>query len=452
MSSSIKEIEWTSMILYVLTLIYILFMLDHVRKGRANLARVHAIDQNWRFDALAGRKKNLIYISTHLSKRHVSFFAKCWPAIVSQRLFQESDVRIFATDTADWMYDMFDGNVVVSTYVNPGYHSGANLAMREMVNNRWYEGYEWVIRVNPDVIIRNDTWILKTMQDESVDGIFDDCQDTGCNTSHCIHNQMHTDFFAIRSSTLSRMSFENLEHRAEAYFTINAHFIADRGRDAWLPHTGPHKGQCRVTGNNSPVIHDHSYLKTCPRAAKHTSITFIVPTKCRETLQRTIDTVSAIKNAHVLVVTDNCSTKASGQNSKTIALQKKLGQGVNSAGLVRNQGMRSNIQSDWVGFVDDDDTVSPQYGEYLKKYDADIVIFRMKHPRLGIVPPMNHKTTFKKNAVGISFAVKTSFYKNNGLYFTPSNTEDFYFLDRARTMGAKIVIADEIAYFVRPAS
>ena len=438
------------MILYILTLTYVLFMLNH--KRRANLARVHAMDQKWRFDALASRKKYLIYVTTHLSKRHLSFFAKCWPAIVSQRLFQESDVRIFATDTADWMYDLFDGNVVVSTYDNPGYHSGANIAMREMVNNRWYEGYEWVIRVNPDVIIRNDTWIMQTMQDEGVDGIFVDCQDTGCNTSHCIHNQMHTDFFAIRSSTLSRMSFQNLEHRAERYFTINAHFIVDRGRDAWLPGTGPHKGQCRVTGKNSPVIHDHSYLKTCPRAAKHTSITFIVPTKCRTTLQRTIDTVSAIKNANILIVTDNCTSKATGPKSKTIALQKKLGRGVNSAALVRNQGMRSNIQSDWVAFVDDDDTVSPQYGEYLKKYDADIVIFRMKHPRLGIVPPMNHKTTFKKNAVGISFAVKTSFYKNNDLYFTPSNTEDFYFLDRARTMGAKIVIADEIAYFVRPVS
>lgn len=85
-----------------------------------------------------------------------------------------------------------------------------------------------------------------------------------------------------------------------------------------------------------------------------------------------------------------------------------------------------------------------------KKYDADVVIFRMAmDDGISIIPPMNHTTTFEEDYVGISFAVKTSFYKNNGLYFIPSDKEDFYFLDRARTMGAKIVIADEIAYFVK---
>ena len=191
---------------------------------------------------------------------------------------------------------------------------------------------------------------------------------------------------------------------------------------------------------------DFMFTKTTPRD----DITFVIPSKCRDTLQRTVDSVMSIPSARILLVTDNCTTNVQNTNKiKSVHLSVKNGRSINSTGNVRNAGLKTDIQTKWVGFVDEDDTVSPHYVEYLKRYNADIVIFRMKDPSNGIIPPLTHNDTFVQNAVGISFAVKTSFYKTHNLYFTPSATEDFYYLDNARNMGAKIIIADEIAYFVK---
>ena len=32
--------------------------------------------------------------------------------------------------------------------------------------------YDWVVRLNPDVMLVRDDWLLKTMSDPTVDGIF----------------------------------------------------------------------------------------------------------------------------------------------------------------------------------------------------------------------------------------------------------------------------------------
>ena len=55
---------------------------------------------------------------------------------------------------------------------------------------------------------------------------------------------------------------------------------------------------------------------------------------------------------------------------------------------------------------------------------------------------------FYIDKVGISFAVNTNFYKDNNLYFTPSQQEDFHYLDKARNMSAPMLISSHVAYFV----
>lgn len=212
------------------------------------------------------QKKYLIYITTHMSEEHKSFFKQCWPGILSQKLFDDSDIRIFTTESPPWLYNIFNNNVIVSKYSNPGYQAGANLAMREMVKHQWYEGYEWVIRVNPDVIIRDDKWILKTLDNTNIDGIFADCIDKGCTTSHCVQNHPHADFFALRTSALKKMSFANIQKCAECIFFEETRPIINGGKDAWLIDSGPHTGECRVRGTHSPVIHEHSYLQSCKGA------------------------------------------------------------------------------------------------------------------------------------------------------------------------------------------
>mmetsp|Transcript_19377 Transcript_19377/g.27622 ORF Transcript_19377/g.27622 Transcript_19377/m.27622 type:complete len:109 (+) Transcript_19377:334-660(+) len=58
-----------------------------------------------------------------------------------------------------------------------------------------FHGYDWVIRLNPDVIIHNDTTIIARILDPSLDGIFVNCKNDAM--------KLHTDSSAFRPSTVS---------------------------------------------------------------------------------------------------------------------------------------------------------------------------------------------------------------------------------------------------------
>ena len=128
--------------------------------------------------------KVLLYITTHMPAEHVTFLRQCWPLamILSPQLLQLSDVLFFTTEPPpdDLLDDVFRGSsslypkqsVRVETYDNPGYQGGAILAIKKAIENNWFDGYDWVIRLNPDVLIRNETWLVETMSNKEVDGIF----------------------------------------------------------------------------------------------------------------------------------------------------------------------------------------------------------------------------------------------------------------------------------------
>ena len=56
----------------------------------------------------------------------------------------------------------------------------------------WFEGYDWVVRLNPDVLVRNDTFLLQAMGDDAVHGIFVDCLDRPCPTGRRCEDSMHS--------------------------------------------------------------------------------------------------------------------------------------------------------------------------------------------------------------------------------------------------------------------
>ena len=133
---------------------------------------------------------------------------------------------------------------------------------------------------------------------------------------------------------------------------------------------------------------------------------------------------------------------------------KKIGVS-NHAAAVRNLGLQ-HVQTPWVAFVDDDDTIDTQYVNILhhevqQNEDAHIIIFRMKYTDGRVLPPHDH-TDFVLNHVGISFAMKMDYVRDKSLTFRPSSTEDFELLDRCRQAGASIRISPSITYYVRPAA
>jgi glycosyltransferase involved in cell wall biosynthesis len=183
-------------------------------------------------------------------------------------------------------------------------------------------------------------------------------------------------------------------------------------------------------------------------------ITFIIPTIGRKTLQRTIESIENQTNAYwnAIVVFDGIEPTLTTTNQKIRVIKsKKLGQGKNSAGNVRNYGMNF-VTTEWIAFVDDDDVVSPDFvetfnDEIQKHPDIDVVIFRMYRHLFNDVVPRLKTTNFVKSQVGISFVVKTDIFKA-GFKFTPSKNEDYNYLDDLRKNKFRIMISPHIKYFV----
>jgi hypothetical protein len=121
------------------------------------------------------------------------------------------------------------------------------------------------------------------------------------------------------------------------------------------------------------------------------------------------------------------------------------------AGSVRNQLLEKEIDSEWIGFLDDDDTLTPDYVEGLKiesnKNDFDCCIFRMTLKDGTVIPRYGNSSLYIGN-VGISFAIKTSFLKQNNIFFESSESEDFAFIKKVFDSKGKIHISDYITYKV----
>lgn len=125
-----------------------------------------------------------------------------------------------------------------------------------------------------------------------------------------------------------------------------------------------------------------------------------------------------------------------------------------NAGQVRNsiiKHMDNDIE--WIGFVDDDDTLSKYYVEILDlektKGDFDCCVFRMRYDRDNkkVIPPLG-MNKIQQNFVGISFCVRKKFVDEYKIAFINDNAEDFKFLKQISDNGGKIHISNHVTYNV----
>jgi glycosyltransferase involved in cell wall biosynthesis len=180
-------------------------------------------------------------------------------------------------------------------------------------------------------------------------------------------------------------------------------------------------------------------------------ITFIIPTIGRPTLSRTINCLleQSNPNWNAIIVFDGVkSINYPDSRIKSVSIPK-IGY-TNCAGLVRNSAIKI-ADTEWIGFVDDDDTISQDYVEKFEEEiklnpNAKCIIFRMKtkFDPDKVLPAPNH-TNFIKNKVGISFAIK----KDLNILFEPSITEDYFLLDKIRKNNHPMIISPYVTYFVR---
>lgn len=188
-------------------------------------------------------------------------------------------------------------------------------------------------------------------------------------------------------------------------------------------------------------------------------ITFIIPTINRSTLINTLESLEKQTNSNWksicvfdnVIPDDDIKLKLeSDSRFKYIILTEKVGKNHNSAGLVRNIGIEQ-CDTEWIGFVDDDDTLTPYYVQRLEEeliisLDIECIIFRMRSD--NNIFPLTNALDFEKGQVGISFCYKLKLFYE-GLKFIPDAFEDFILLDRIRSNKKKILISPYITYVVR---
>lgn len=195
-------------------------------------------------------------------------------------------------------------------------------------------------------------------------------------------------------------------------------------------------------------------------------ITFIIPTIGRHTLINSIKSIEnqTIKNWKAIIIFDgyfptdtNLLISLNNDNRFLPIYIDKTGQkGIvhNSAGKVRNIGM-SLVKTEWIGFLDDDDTLLPTYTSKLLEEVrlnpiADVIIFRMLEAAKFLITPSLENSKLVVGNVGISFCLKTKLVP--GFNFEQSEVEDFTLINKLNNSNIKMIISPYITYLVNSTS
>ena len=193
-------------------------------------------------------------------------------------------------------------------------------------------------------------------------------------------------------------------------------------------------------------------------------INFIVPSVGRSTLKNTLESLinQTNPNWECWVGFDGLSEDQIDQSILVyddrihyLYLKEKLGAFTHNgnAGEVRNY-LISQISNDydWIGFVDDDDTLKEYYieklDEELTNNKFDCCVFRMVSGE-SIIPPLEMEDQIIQGFVGISFCVNKKFILEKNIKFINSTSEDYNFLEKINNLNGCIYISKYITYNVR---
>jgi hypothetical protein len=204
-------------------------------------------------------------MTTHLSAEHLKFLNECWPSAIEKLpLLRDAHLIMYtsANITEDLLKKLPFQSITVKTYNETRYaeirrkQDGAIRAMLDPFKYNWFSNYDWVIRLNPDVLIRRDEWLRMTMLNETVDAIL---------IEYIKGRAIHTDFTAFRPSAPRKDKlYESRITTAEYQIYGGFEHIIQSGRLQWLPHAERTGGAARVVGKQSDVIHHHELVNYCP--------------------------------------------------------------------------------------------------------------------------------------------------------------------------------------------
>ncbi|CAE6936535.1 unnamed protein product [Symbiodinium sp. CCMP2592] len=205
-------------------------------------------------------------MTTHWSTIHRQFMP-CWETARQQlTLVRNADLILYTSASGNVgskdLEQLHFTNFIEKHYKAAKYEEGAIQAVVDAFGSKghqekWFDRYDWVVRLNPDVLIMDDSWLLETMGNSSVDAIFVDCNGT-----------INTDFFVVRPQVIQTNLADTCtsgsgDTNAETHFTCVVSTIISSGRYVWVK-GAQNIGGCRVVGAESPVVHEHGFRKCCP--------------------------------------------------------------------------------------------------------------------------------------------------------------------------------------------
>jgi glycosyltransferase involved in cell wall biosynthesis len=218
-------------------------------------------------------------------------------------------------------------------------------------------------------------------------------------------------------------------------------------------------------------------LQWKPQRLLDADITFIIPSKARSTLIRTFSSLhnQTRQSWLAIVVFDGILSdslymnKTSGVPVFMNMIPQEIvrdgrycfqhspasGRLSNCAGELRNVGMEF-VKTEWIGFVDDDDTLIPEYIERLLNHareypSAQLVLFRMCNffwEGTRVIPALTVDRLILNDA-GISFAFRRRLFQDLHYKLVPCNVEDFQFLEHLYNDHIPILLSEWCTYKVR---
>lgn len=242
---------------------------------------VASTDQDNTIDEEEWKKLKIgVFMTTHGSLKHLKFLNRCWPFATKHLPLLRDAHLIYYTSgepPQNALAALNFKSITIRRYAELSNNAtgveteedikqlGAKRAMLDPFEkeNQWFDGYDWIVRMNPDVLIRQDTWIRQTMLNQTVDGIFIDYT-RGRRGSI---KGLHSDFFAFRPEaanvTALRANFLQ-KPTAETHLYTGFEESIQQDRIAWLPGARRRGEFARVIGSESPVIHFHPLFNKCP--------------------------------------------------------------------------------------------------------------------------------------------------------------------------------------------
>jgi glycosyltransferase involved in cell wall biosynthesis len=179
-------------------------------------------------------------------------------------------------------------------------------------------------------------------------------------------------------------------------------------------------------------------------------ITFIIPSINRPSIINAVNSLlnQTNPNWECIIIYDGVDGfKFDDVRIKTVITEKIGGSSSfhGISGLVRNVGLNM-VNTDWIGFLDDDDTLDSNYVHTLftKYNDYDFIIWKMKYTN-GLILPRGNSIEF--GDVGISYCYKNKF--ENLRFDKNRDGEDFDFLIKLKSLTNNFIIAPEVYYNIR---